>query len=96
MKKKIIVEIAEGLGNQFFMYAHAYSMAKKLNYELCIDNKSGYSLNKNIIRSHQNYILSSFNIKQNYVFAIVNPEVCKANMPINITEKILLNISKPF
>ena len=66
MEKKIIVEIAEGLGNQFFMYAHAYSMAKKLNYELCIDNKSGYSLNKNIIRSHQNYILNSFNIKQNY------------------------------
>jgi len=66
MKKKIIVEIAEGLGNQFFMYAHAYSMSKKLNYELFIDNKSGYSLKKNIIRNHQNYILSSFNIKQNY------------------------------
>ncbi len=29
MKKKIIVQIAEGLGNQLFMYAHAYSMAKK-------------------------------------------------------------------
>ena len=38
MKKKIIVEIAEGLGNQFFMYAHAYSMSKKLNYELFIDH----------------------------------------------------------
>ena len=66
MKKKIIVEIAEGLGNQLFMYAHAYSMSKKLNYELFIDNKSGYSLKKNIIRNHQNYILNSFNIKQNY------------------------------
>ena len=66
MKKKIIVEIAEGLGNQFFMYAHAYSMSKKLNYELFIDHKSGYSLKKNIIRNHQNYILNSFNIKQNY------------------------------
>ena len=41
MKKKIIVQIAEGLGNQLFMYAHAYSIAKKLNYELFIDNKSG-------------------------------------------------------
>ena len=28
MEKKVIVEIAEGLGNQLFMYAHAYSMAK--------------------------------------------------------------------
>ena len=30
MTKKIIVEIAEGLGNQLFMYAHAFSMSKKL------------------------------------------------------------------
>ena len=50
MSKKIIVEIAEGLGNQLFMYAHAYSMAKKLNYELFIDNKSGYSLKKKHIK----------------------------------------------
>ena len=28
MRKRVIVEIAEGLGNQLFMYAHAYSMAK--------------------------------------------------------------------
>ena len=41
MNKKIVVEIAEGLGNQMFMYAHAYSLAKKLNYQLEIDNKSG-------------------------------------------------------
>ena len=47
MTKRIIVEIAEGLGNQLFMYAHAYSMAKKLNYELFIDNQSGYSFKKN-------------------------------------------------
>ena len=46
MEKKLIVEIAEGLGNQFFMYAHAYSMAKKLNYDLFIDHKSAYSLKK--------------------------------------------------
>ena len=46
MKNSIVVQIAEGLGNQLFMYAHAYSMAKKLNYELFIDNKSGYSFKK--------------------------------------------------
>ena len=66
MAKKIIVEIAEGLGNQLFMYAHAYSMAKKLNYELYIDNKSGYSFKKNTLRKHQKYMLDSFNIVQNY------------------------------
>ena len=66
MKKKIVVEIAEGLGNQLFMYAHAYSMAKKLNYELFIDNKSAYSSKKNTQRKHQKYMLDSFNIVQNY------------------------------
>ena len=66
MTKRIIVEIAEGLGNQLFMYAHVYSMAKKLNYELFIDNKSAYSSKKNTQRKHQKYMLDSFNIVQNY------------------------------
>ena len=47
MKKKLIIQIAEGLGNQLFMYAFAYSLSKKLNYDLYIDNKSGFSRNKN-------------------------------------------------
>ena len=66
MKKKLIVEIAEGLGNQLFMYAHAYSMSKKLNYELYIDKKSAYSYKRNTLRKHQIYALDSFNISQNY------------------------------
>ena len=66
MKKKIVVEIAEGLGNQLFMYAHAYSMARKLNYELFVDNKSGYSFKKNTLRNHQYYMLDSFKINENY------------------------------
>ena len=66
MKKKIVVEIAEGLGNQLFMYAHAYSMARKLNYELFVDNKSGYSFKKNTLRKHQYYMLDSFKINENY------------------------------
>ena len=66
MKKKIIVEIAEGLGNQLFMYAHAYSLAKKLDYDLLIDNKSAYSFKKNTLRKHQKYMLDSFNITENY------------------------------
>ena len=65
MNKKIVVEIAEGLGNQMFMYAHAYSLAKKLNYQLEIDNKSGFSRKKNQLRDHQIYFLDKFNISQN-------------------------------
>ena len=30
MKNKLIVEIYEVLGNQLFMYAHAYELSKKL------------------------------------------------------------------
>ena len=40
--KKLVVRISEGLGNQFFMYANAYSLSKKLGYELFIDNLSAY------------------------------------------------------
>ena len=29
-----------------FMYAHAYALSKKLNYDLVVDNKSGYSKDK--------------------------------------------------
>ena len=36
--KKIITRISEGLGNQLFMYANAYALSKKLEYNLYIDN----------------------------------------------------------
>ena len=65
MNKKLIVEIAEGLGNQIFMYAHAYSLSKELDYALFIDNKSGYSKRKNLLRSHQKYMLGNFNLYGN-------------------------------
>ena len=42
MKGKLIVRIAEGLGNQLFMYANSLALAKKINYDLLIDNESGY------------------------------------------------------
>ena len=58
MSKKIIVRIAEGVGNQLFMYAHAYALSKKINYDLYIDNTSGYFQKKNI----RSYELDKFNI----------------------------------
>ena len=46
MEKILTVEIAEGLGNQLFMYSHAYSLSKKFGYKIQIDNTSGYSKKK--------------------------------------------------
>jgi hypothetical protein len=47
-KKKLCVEISENLGNQMFMYAHAYALSKKLNRELYIDNESAYLTKKSV------------------------------------------------
>ena len=33
---KIIVRIAEGLGNQLFMYANAFALSKKINYNFFV------------------------------------------------------------
>ena len=60
MKKKLVVKISEGLGNQLFMYANAYAISKKFDYNLCLDLYSGYY--KNNIRS---FMLNNFNITSN-------------------------------
>ncbi len=60
MNRIIIAKISEGLGNQFFMYANAYAISKKFDYNLCLDLYSGYY--KNNIRS---FMLNNFNITSN-------------------------------
>ena len=55
--KKLIVRISEGLGNQLFMYANAYSFSKKMGYDLLIDSISAYK--KINIRS---FLLDKFEI----------------------------------
>ena len=47
MKNKLIVRIAEGLGNQLFMYAHAYCLSKFKVYHFgsITTRKSNISLN---------------------------------------------------
>ena len=57
-EKKICVEISENLGNQMFMYAHAYALSKKLGRNLYIDNETAYSKKNSIGR----YRLDNFNI----------------------------------
>ena len=62
--KKIIVRIAEGLGNQLFMYANAYALSKKINYTLFTDTTSGYFKKKNQFRKNE---LFNFNISANEI-----------------------------
>ena len=58
MKKKIIVRISNEIGNQLFMYASTFVIAKKLNRELLIDNETSFKSKKNISK----YGLDNFNI----------------------------------
>ena len=62
MNKSLIVRIAEGMGNQLFMYAHAYALSKKLNCKLYIDDTSGFYQSKNKLRGRK-YMLNKFEIE---------------------------------
>ncbi len=62
MKKKIILKVSEGLGNQLFMYANAYSLKRKYELDLFLDIHSGYNNNKAIY----DYALDNFNITAKY------------------------------
>ena len=81
MEKTLIVRIGEGLGNQLFMYANAYSLSKKFGYNLYIDNESGFANNK---RS-RSYNLNFFDIPEQLC-----PEKIKFNSYIkNLKRKSL-------
>ena len=53
--KKVIVRLGNGLGNQLFTYAAAYSFAKQNNANLFIDDESGFY-------KRYKYELHNFNI----------------------------------
>ena len=58
MHKNIILRLSNEVGNQMFMYAAAYSIAKKMNRLLYLDNQTAFLLKKNI----SSYGLNHFNI----------------------------------
>ena len=57
MKKKIILRLSNEIGNQMFMYASAYSLAKKMNRELFLDNETAFLRKQNILKILSNYLL---------------------------------------
>ena len=58
--KKVIVRLGNGLGNQLFTYAAAYSFAKKNNAKLYVDDESGFY-------KRYKYELHNFNISADIV-----------------------------
>ncbi len=62
--KKVIIRIAEGLGNQLFMYSNGFALSKENDYGLFIDDTSGYFKKKNQFR---NFKLDQFNISSNFI-----------------------------
>ena len=71
MHKNLIAKISNGFGNQMFLYAAAYAFAKKLNYNLLIDDETGINLDfkkwkkKKRLNWKPKYELDIFNLKSN-------------------------------
>ena len=62
MPRNLILRLSNEMGNQMFMYASAYSISRKLNRELIIDEETAFLLKKNV----SNFGLNFFNISANY------------------------------
>ena len=58
MQNNLILRVSNGLGNQLFMYASAFAIAKKLNRNLLIDNETAFEARKNVCT----YDLNNFNV----------------------------------
>ena len=85
MQYNIIARIAEGIGNQLFMFANAYYLSRKFNYNLLLDDTSGYFKKKNQIRTFE---LDKFDLKS----TIANDNLKFDTYPLDIKRKLLKSI----
>ena len=96
MDKNFIVKIANGFGNQMFLYASAYAFSKKLGYNLLIDDETGIihdirkSKEKKRIHWTPKYELDIFNLKSK----IANKEYKFLNNQEHLKRKYLKFIDK--
>jgi hypothetical protein len=88
--KEIIIQVSEGLGNQLFMYAHGFSLSKKLGYKILIDSINGFKRGKNLLRKHQVYSLDSFALDA----PLIEDTTLIYNYFNNTYKKILLFLDK--
>ncbi len=85
MSNNIIARIAEGIGNQLFMFANAYYLSRKYNYNLFLDNTSGYFKKKNQIRSFE---LDKFNLN----YSIAGKNFKFDTYPLDLKRKFIKGI----
>ena len=87
LKKTLTVRLAQGIGNQLFMYANAYSLSKSYNYQLFIDNTSGYFKKKDQLRTYE---LNNFLLEENLATSDLKFDTYSKNLK----RKILIKLDK--
>ena len=87
IKKTLTVRLAQGIGNQLFMYANAYSLSKSYNYQLFIDNTSGYFKKKDQLRTYE---LNNFLLEENLATSDLKFDTHSKNLK----RKILIKLDK--
>ena len=87
LKKTLTVRLAQGIGNQLFMYANAYNLSKSYNYQLFIDNTSGYFKKKDQLRTYE---LNNFLLEENLATSDLKFDTHSKNLK----RKILIKLDK--
>jgi len=82
INKNIVLRLSNEIGNQMFMYAAAFSIAKKMNRNLFIDDETAFLLKKNI----SSYGLNHFKITA----PIINNNLKFKNMKGYLKRKLLI------
>ena len=87
---KIIARISNGIGNQMFLYASAFSIAKKLNRVLELDISSGID---SMLKKNKNKVFKNFDLKYELnIFNISSRITSKENTFNNFYKYLLRKI----